>query len=67
MNTIQDYHDSLDEIGLKKTWDIILNDIFPNDFFSEDRLGGLYEDGLAHSNKIEKKAMGKYYTPIDVA
>ena len=67
MNTIQDYHDSLDQIGLKKTWDIILNDIFPNDFFSEDRLGGLYEDGLAYSNKIEKKAMGKYYTPIDVA
>lgn len=40
---------------------------FPNEFFAEDKLGGLYEDGLAFSNKIEKKAMGKYYTPIDVA
>lgn len=40
---------------------------FPNEFFVEDKLGGLYEDGLAFANKIEKKAMGKYYTPIDVA
>lgn len=40
---------------------------FPNEFFVEEKLGGLYEDGLAFANKIEKKAMGKYYTPIDVA
>ena len=67
MLSINDYYTSIKENGLSKTWDIILNNYFPNDFFTEDKLGGLYEAGLAFENKIEKKAMGKYYTPIDVA
>ena len=67
MTTLQEYHALIDEIGLSKAWDQILTTIFPNEFFAPDRLGGLYEDGLAYENKIEKKAMGKYYTPIDVA
>ena len=65
--TLQEYHALIDEKGLSKAWDYILNTDFPNDFFAIDRLGGLYEDGLAYENKIEKKSMGKYYTPIDVA
>ena len=65
--TLQEYHALIDEKGLSKAWDDILNNNFPNDFFAIDRLGGLYEDGLAYENKIEKKSMGKYYTPIDVA
>lgn len=67
MITLTEYHQSIIDNGLDETWNIILANYFPNDFFQEDKLGGLYEDGLAFSNKIEKKAMGKYYTPIDVA
>lgn len=67
MTTLQEYHSLIDKVGLQAAWDQILSSIFPNDFFAPDRLGGLYEDGLAYENKIEKKAMGKYYTPIDVA
>lgn len=67
MFSLEEYHQSIIDIGLAATWEDILNNHFPNSFFTEDKLGGLYEDGLAFSNKIEKKAMGKYYTPIDVA
>ena len=67
MTTLSEYHSLINEKGLKGAWEKILTDIFPNEFFAPDRLGGLYEDGLAYENKIEKKAMGKYYTPIDVA
>ena len=67
MITINEYHQSITKNGLTETWNDILANHFPNDLFQEDKLGGLYEDGLAFSNKIEKKAMGKYYTPIDVA
>ena len=67
MINLEQYHFSIDSIGLEETWNIILKEYYPSDFFSSERLGGLYEDGLAYENKIEKKAMGKYYTPIDVA
>lgn len=67
MNSLKEYHQSIADKGLAATWEDILTNYFPNSFFEEDKLGGLYEDGLAFSNKIEKKAMGKYYTPIDVA
>ena len=67
MTTLQEYHSLIDEIGLAEAWDYILSTFFPNEFFTSDHLGGLYEDGLAYENKIEKKAMGKYYTPIDIA
>jgi len=67
MVSLNEYHQSILEKGLAATWENILTNHFPNSFFQEDNLGGLYEDGLAFSNKIEKKAMGKYYTPVDVA
>lgn len=67
MISLNEYHQSIVDKGLADTWEDILTNHFPNSFFQEDKLGGLYEDGLAFSNKIEKKAMGKYYTPIDVA
>lgn len=67
MNSLKEYHQSISDIGLKETWNDILTNYFPNDFFAENKLGGLYEDGLTFSNKIEKKSMGKYYTPDDVA
>ena len=67
MDCLSEYHNSILDVGLEATWKIILNNYFPNDFFKPETLGGLYEDGLAFANKIEKKSMGKYYTPIDVA
>ena len=67
MNSILEYHELIKEKGLFGAWETILTDYFPSEFFSSEHLGGLYEDGLAFVNKIEKKSMGKYYTPIDVA
>ena len=67
MTNEKEYLQSIKENGLTATWQSILNNDFPNDFFTEDKLGGLYELGLATENKIEKKSMGKYYTPDDVA
>ena len=61
------YHESINDLGLFATWKKILKEDFPNDYFTEDKLGGLYEEGLAFENKIAKKEMGKYYTPDDVA
>lgn len=63
----KEYLASIKERGLEQTWTDILENYFPNDFFKEEKLGGLYEMGLAQENKIEKKNMGKYYTPDDVA
>ncbi|WP_029513330.1 N-6 DNA methylase [Mycoplasmopsis primatum] len=72
--TIDKYHKMIDTLGLAKTWDIIL-DSLPNKssesnmnkLLAFQNLGELYEIGLAHTNKIEKKDMGKYYTPYDVS
>lgn len=69
MYSIQDYYKDIKDKGLSETWDYILNNDIPlnsNDFILS-HLGELYEDGLARTNKIAKKEMGKYYTPIDVA
>lgn len=63
----KEYLTSIKERGLEQTWIDILENYFPNEYFQEDKLGGLYEMGLAQENKIEKKSMGKYYTPDDVA
>ena len=63
----KEYLQSIKDNGLTTTWQLILTKYFPNDYFTEDKLGGLYELGLATENKIEKKSMGKYYTPDDVA
>ena len=67
MKTQIEYYNSIKTKGLKDTWEDILNNFFPNEYFTEDKLGGLYEEGLALENKITKKEMGKYYTPDDVA
>lgn len=68
------YYDLLDNHGLDKTWNIILSEFrkismkeLNQTFLKFDDIGELYEIGLAHTNKIEKKEMGKYYTPTDVA
>ena len=54
MTTLQEYHALIDKVGLSNAWDQILTTVFPNEFFASNRLGGLYEDGLAYEDKIEK-------------
>ena len=69
--TMEKYLTDIDKKGLKKTWRSILsntlNNKFESDIFIPDNYGELYEIGLEHINKINKKEMGKYYTPKDVA
>jgi predicted RNA methylase len=72
--TLDAYEKLIDSFGLIKTWAYILefisnktiDQLQENELLSFDNLGELYEIGLAHSNKIAKKDMGKYYTPKDV-
>ena len=69
MYKLDDYYDDIKNKGLEETWDFILDNNIPlsSSDFSITKLGERYEDGLARTNKIEKKEMGKYYTPQDVA
>lgn len=60
--TEKEYYSLIDEKGLKDAWAFILTNNI-----DEEKWIDLYEKGLAYTNKIEKKEMGKYYTPIDVA
>jgi len=73
--TIDDYEKMIDKLGLAKAWDNILDfltnktieEISVNQLLTFENLGELYEIGLAYTNKIAKKDMGKYYTPQDVS
>lgn len=73
--TLEQYYLSLDKFGLSKTWSKILKMISgkkisvlaSNNLLNFDNLGELYEIGLAHTNKIDKKDLGKYFTPKDVS
>ena len=68
---MNNYFNDIDKKGLSKTWHSILsktlNKTFESDIFVVDNFGELYEIGLEHVNKINKKEMGKYYTPKDVS
>ena len=68
---INDYIKDIDKKGLKKTWHTILSKTMAKEFdtelFNIDNYGELYEIGLEHESKIDKKEMGKYYTPKDIA
>lgn len=72
--TLSDYYKLLNQYSLNKTWTFINNFIkektileLKNSLFAFDSLGELYEMGLAYLNQIEKKEMGKYFTPKDVS
>lgn len=68
--TIEQYKTDLDNYGLENVWDQLLRyciDNTPPTILNVDNFGELYEIGLAHTNKIAKKEMGKYFTPPDVA
>lgn len=68
---LNNYIKDIDCYGLKKTWHNILTKTLSKELISKefivDNFGELYEIGLEHENKINKKEMGKYYTPKDVA
>ncbi|MDD4184249.1 MAG: N-6 DNA methylase [Candidatus Izemoplasmatales bacterium] len=71
---IVDYSQLLDDLGLEMAWKVILDNIsnltiaeLKGSFFDFDNLGEIYEIGLAYTNKITKKELGKYYTPDDVS
>jgi len=72
--TLDYYYDLLDKYDLSGTWNMIIKELkehtvdsLNKTFLKFDDIGELYEIGLAHTNKIEKKELGKYYTPTDVA
>lgn len=69
MYTLENYYKDIAHLGLNTTWKKILQQDIPSESsdFSVYKLGERYEEGLALENKIEKKEMGKYYTPEDVA
>lgn len=72
--TIEKYHSLIDKNGLEEVWkkncELLKNltpEVFSEKYFDYNELGWLYENGLAYTNKISKKEMGKYYTPNDVS
>lgn len=68
---IKQYKEDVKNLGLKKVWDSLLDFCISNDGFPQlldmNNWGELYEIGLAETNTISKKEMGKYFTPEDVA
>ena len=69
--SIDTYLNDIDNYGMKETWNNILPQILEknlsNKIFCVENFGELYEIGLEHESKINKKEMGKYYTPKDVS
>ena len=67
---IKQYLLDLDKYGLELVWKNIINLYLSNKEIPEilhiENFSELYELGLSHINKEQKKEMGKYYTPIDV-
>lgn len=69
--TIDNYKQDIDNYGLKEVWQGIVG-LFNNKedsygVLSINNFGELYEIGMAHVDKVNKKEHGKYYTPSDVA
>lgn len=68
---IEQYKRDIDNYGIKKVWDSIIEYKKSNTttlpILDTQNYGELYEIGLAHTNKTDKKQQGKYYTPKDIA
>ena len=69
--TVDDYLQDIDKHGLEAVWRAIIDLFNQKDdsygILSLDNFGELYEIGLAHVDKVDKKECGKYYTPNDIA
>ena len=66
------YLRDVSEKGLSETWSRICRWMLANGdesdrFLSVGNFGELYEEGLAATDKKEKKSSGQYYTPPDVS
>ena len=69
--SIERYISDINTYSLDVVWDEILS-VFNNKtnkfgIISLDNLGELYEIGLEHINKLDKKEHGKYFTPEDIS
>lgn len=67
--SIEKYKSDIDKNGIEEVWLNILEycKYNKNDLLNISNFGLLYEMGLAHINKENKKENGIYYTPSDVA
>lgn len=69
--SLEKYTADINKYGLEPLWNEILTSITSEEekygILSLANFGELYEVGLAHVNKTDKKEHGKYYTPEDVA
>ena len=67
--SIEKYKSDIDKYGLETVWLNILEycKYNKNNILNISNFGLLYEIGLAHTNKENKKENGVYYTPSDVA
>lgn len=69
--SLEEYERDIDTVGLFSTWERIISSVKNgtplSGIITVENLGALYENGLARTNKIEKKECGKYFTPFDVA
>lgn len=71
---INEYYLLIKQKGLHHAWIEMMNFLeingikkFEKKFFKISEIGHYYEMGLAYVNKTNKKNLGKYYTPSDVA
>lgn len=60
---INDYKNNIDTYGFNTVW----KNIMFNKELDEELISELYEIGLAHINKDEKRQSGQYFTNMDVA
>ena len=67
--SVEEYKKDIDKNGIEEVWLNILEycKYNKNDLLNISNFGLLYEMGLAHINKENKKENGIYYTPSDVA
>jgi hypothetical protein len=67
--SVEEYKKDIDKNGIEEVWLHILEycKYSKNDLLNISNFGLLYEIGLAHINKENKKENGIYYTPSDVA
>lgn len=72
IKNLDEYQKSLETCGLQATWNKIF--VFLKnkksreiEIFQQEKIGLLYEKGLAFNDKNNKQAMGQYFTPIDVS
>ncbi len=67
---LKEYVADVARLGLDATWQRICNYVLQfgeTDFLQVADFGKLYEEGLALSDKNQKKSSGQYFTPKDVA